>query len=298
MVQFRDPGSGRADKAYFRAAMAEPLLDRVSELDLTRRWRECGDESALHRLVRAHGRMVVASAMRLRHYGLPIGDLVQEGNLGLLQAAARFEPERDLRFATYAAWWVRAAMQDHVLRNWSIVRTGSTTAQKALFFNLRRLRQRIERESGAPLSLEGRRQIAAAIGVPVSEVEAMEQRLASADQSLNAPLGEEGGGEVGDLFADPRPDPETVVIGTRDAAARSRWLAQALAELTPRERRIIAERRLAEEARTLDDIGRELGVSKERVRQIESGALSKLRRALLRRAGDAWGADAWGAEAG
>jgi RNA polymerase sigma-32 factor len=239
--------------------------------------------AALHTLVRAYTRLVVSTAARFRNYGLPMGDLVQEGNVGLMQAAARFEPERDVRFSTYAGWWIRSAIQDFILRNWSIVRTGTTSAQKALFFNLRRLRARIADASSPTLGVEGRRRIAEELNVTVADVEAMEMRLAGSDQSLNTPIGEAGEDDWQDLLADQRPSPEEVVIAMRDQAIRARWLAEALGELSPREQTIIRERRLAEDGATLEQLGRELGVSKERVRQLEHRALGKLRESMRRR---------------
>ncbi|HYE00396.1 MAG TPA: RNA polymerase factor sigma-32 [Alphaproteobacteria bacterium] len=282
MAYVDDVDTQKANRDFIRASMTAPLLSRESELDLARRWREMGDERALHQLVRAYTRLVIATAARFRNYGLPMGDLVQEGNVGLMQAAARFEPEREVRFSTYAAWWIRSAMQDYILRNWSIVRTGTTAAQKALFFNLRRLRAKIAETTGNTLSPEGRAKIATELGVPVGEVEDMEMRLAAADQSLNSTVGEEGDDEWQDFLADQRPDPEEVVIGMRDAASRSRWLAEALGQLTPRERTIISQRRLRDDAVTLEELGRELGVSKERVRQLENRALRKLRDSISR----------------
>jgi RNA polymerase sigma-32 factor len=221
--------------------------------------------------------------MRFRNYGLPAGDLIQEGNVGLMQAAMRFDPERDVRFSTYAAWWIRSAIQDYILRNWSIVRTGTTASQKSLFFNLRRLRARISDNPDGPMTREARQQIAVALNVSAADVEIMEVRLGVADQSLNTPLAEDSEIDRQDRIADMRPNPEDVVIGMRDAAARSRWLAQALNELSPRERRIVHQRRLTEAGVTLEELGRELGVSKERVRQLEHRALAKLKTAIERR---------------
>lgn len=263
--------------------MKEPLLERDDEFELARRWRDGGDEAALHRLVRSYMRLVVSTAGRFRNYGLPVGDLVQEGNIGLLQAAARFEPQREVRFSTYATWWIRSAMQDYVLRNWSIVRTGTTAAQKSLFFNLRRLRARIEDASGTRLDDTGRQTIAEQLKVNLSEVEAMEIRLSAHDQSLNAPLTESSEDDWQDFLPDERPNPEDVAIGMRDGETRSRWLAEALGELSPREKTIIMQRRLTEEGATLEELGRELGVSKERVRQLENRALNKLRDSIGRR---------------
>ena len=284
MAHIDDPETQRANLSFIKATMKEPLLSRDHEFDLAKRWREGGDEAALHELVRSYTRLVVATASRFRNYGLPMGDLVQEGNVGLMQAAARFEPDREVRFSTYAAWWIRSAMQDYILRNWSIVRTGTTAAQKSLFFNLRRLRAKIEDSpSNTSLSTDGRRKIAAELNVDESEVESMEMRLAAADQSLNSPIADGGEDEWQDFIADQRPSPEEVVIGMRDSRMRSKWLAEALGELTPRERTIIAQRRLRDDGATLEELGRVLGVSKERVRQLEHRALMKLRASMMKR---------------
>jgi RNA polymerase sigma-32 factor len=282
MAHIDDPETQRANLNFIKASMQEPLLLRDHEFDLARRWREESDMQALHELVRSYTRLVIATAVRFRNYGLPMGDLVQEGNVGLMQAASRFEPDREVRFSTYAAWWIRSAMQDYVLRNWSIVRTGTTAVQKSLFFNFRRLRAKIEDASGRPLSSEGRQRIALELSVAVAEVEAMETRLNASDQSLNAPVGESGEAEWQELLADERPSPEEVVMGLRDSETRSRWLAEAMGELSPREQIIIRHRRLSEDGATLEDLGRELGVSKERVRQLEHRALLKLRNSMRR----------------
>jgi RNA polymerase sigma-32 factor len=280
------PETQRANRRFIRESMSAPLLTREHELHLAKRWREQGDEAALHELVTAYMRLVVSTAGRFRNYGLPVGDLVQEGTVGLMQAAARFEPDRDVRFSTYAAWWIRSAMQDFILRNWSVVRTGTTAAQKALFFNLRRLRAKIDDGLGGPLSEEGRAYIATELSVTSQEVEAMEMRLAGADQSLNAVISAGGEDEWQDFLSDPRPTPEESVTDARDGQVRLTWLADALEELSEREQTIIRERRLREDARTLEELGRGLGISKERVRQVEHRALQKLRTSLLRRAKD------------
>jgi RNA polymerase sigma-32 factor len=283
MAYIDDPETQRANLGFIKSSMAAPLLSRDREFELATAWRDRGDIPALHELVRAYTRLVIAAATRFRNYGLPIGDLVQEGTIGLMQATQRFDPDRDVRFSTYAAWWIRSAMQDYVLRNWSIVRTGTTAAQKSLFFNLRRLRARIEEASGEAFGEDGRRQIAATLKVDITEVETMEQRLAANDQSLNAPLSEGGDENWQDFLADTRPTPEEAVISLRDDRRRSAWLAEALDELSPRERRIIRERRLRDVSATLEELGRELGVSKERVRQLETRALLKLRASISRR---------------
>jgi RNA polymerase sigma-32 factor len=283
MAYLDDPETQRANRGYLRASMRAPLLSREHEFSLARRWRAEQDIAALHEFVRAYTRLVVSIAGRFRNYGLPMGDLVQEGNIGLMQAAMRFEPERDFRFSTYSAWWIRSAIQDYILRNWSIVRTGTTAAQKSLFFNLRRLRARIADVSGGQITQEGRQHIALTLNVSISDVEAMEVRLGAVDQSLNAPLREDSEEDRQDLLADVRANPEEVVIGTRDGATRLRWLTEALNELTPREQRIVHQRRLTEDGATLEALGRELGVSKERVRQLEDRALVKLKTAIERR---------------
>lgn len=283
MARSGGQGYQAADAAFVRSAMREPLLQRDHELELARQWREQGDERSLHRLVRAYTRLVISTAGRFRHYGLPLGDLVQEGNVGLMQAAARFEPEREIRFSTYATWWIRSAMQDYILRNWSIVRIGTTTAQKSLFFNLRRLRARLHGAAAGPMTEDGRQTIATTLGVSLREVEAMETRLGGQDQSLNAPVSDAGEDEWQSLLADDRPGPEQIVAALRDARTLSAWLTEALDHLNSRERIIIDQRRLREQGSTLEELGRELGISKERVRQLENRALLKLRDRLTDR---------------
>jgi RNA polymerase sigma-32 factor len=264
--------------------MRAPLLSAERERDLARRWRDHQDGRALQELITAYLRLVVAMAARFKRYGLPMNDLVQEGSVGLMQAASRFEPEREVRFSTYASWWIRAAMQDFVLRNWSIVRTGTTSAQKTLFFNLRRLRARLDdvQDRVAPAALE---EIARRLGTPQRDVAAMAARLSAPDRSLNAPITEDGG-EWQDILADDGADPEAIVMHEHDGAARSRLVHAAMGDLSERERLIVSERMLSEEATTLEVLGQRLGVSKERVRQIESAALTKLRQALLARVPD------------
>jgi RNA polymerase sigma-32 factor len=283
MGRMDPPSSFAVNREFIRESMSTALLSRERELWLARLWRDAGDEAALHELVMAYMRLVISTAARFRNYGLPMSDLVQEGATGLMQAAARFEPEREVRFSTYAAWWIRSAMQDYILRNWSVVRTGTTAAQKALFFNLRRLRAKIGDGSGGPLDEAGRAFIASELSVHTNEVEAMEMRLAGGDQSLNATISPTGEDEWQDFLADERPTPEETVMFARDSRTRSIWLAQALAELTDREQTIIKERRLRDDARTLEELGRDLGISKERVRQIEHRALEKLKISLLER---------------
>ena len=288
MAYIDDEGTQKANLTYIRSSMNEPLLERDHEQDLAKRWRDQGDEKALHELVKSYTRLVVAMASKFRNYGLPLGDLIQEGNIGLMQAANRFEPERDIRFSTYATWWIRSAMQDYVLRNWSIVRTGTTAAQKSLFFNLRRLRSKIEYESERDgLNDEGRKKIATELGVKLKDVEEMESRMTGADRSLNIRISEDGEEEWQSLLADDRPNPEDVVIGMRDAKTRSKWLADALGDLSDREQTIIRARHLKHETVTLEDLGKELGISKERVRQLEQRAMTKLRDSMAHHVSDA-----------
>ncbi len=193
----------RANARFIRRSMRAPMLSREREVELARRWRAAGDAAALHELIAAYGRLVVAAATRFRGYGLPLGDLIQEGHVGLMQAAARFDADRGVRFSTYAGWWIRSAMQDFILRNWSIVRTGTTAAQKSLFFNLRRLRARLADPSGAGMSPEQRLAIAQALHVPPAEVAAMEQRLSGAAEQVHGSLGLVCRvREVGDLVGD------------------------------------------------------------------------------------------------
>lgn len=282
MAYIDDAVTQRANLDYIQAAMRRPLLERSDEFALAERWRNDKDPKALHALINAYARLVISVAARFRNYGLPTGDLIQEGNVGLMQAAARFEPDRAVRFSTYATWWIRSAMQDYVLRNWSIVRTGTTAAQKALFFNMRRLRGQIE-NNGESLTDENRQWIADQLKVGVSDVTEMEIRFAGADQSLNAPLRDTSDDQLQDFMADAAPNPEDVVIGLHDAQTRSRWLAEAINDLTPREQQIIRLRRLEDGGVTLEDLGREFGISKERVRQLEQRALAKLRAAMMRR---------------
>ena len=278
----RDAGEQR----YVKTAMAQPLLSREEENALARRWSEERDEKALHKLTEAHLRLVVSIAAKFRRYGLPFSDLIQEGNIGLMKAAERFDPERDVRFSTYVTWWIRSCIQDYVLRNWSIVRTGTTSAQKSLFFNLRRLRAQIGDVDNAALTPENRTKIATELKVRESDVDAMAQRLSASDRSLNAPVGDEENSQWQDFLVDENAVPEEAVMESSDTERRKEWLGEAMTQLNDRERFIIAERRLSEEGSTLESLGQVLGISKERVRQIENAALTKLRKALVNRLGD------------
>lgn len=272
-----------AGRIMVRAAMAAPYLERDQEHDLALRWKDGHDQHALNQIVVAHMRLVIAMAAKFRYFGLPVSDLIQEGHIGLLEAAARFDPEREVRFSTYASWWVRASMQDYILRNWSIVRGGTSSAQKALFFNLRRLRARLGTGTEALSNQALYREVSTALGVSETDVAIMDARLSAPDSSLNAPLTDDGtGAERVDFLVSDGPLPDEIVGDTIDVERRSGWLKQALAALNERELRIIEQRRLGDESATLEELGETLGISKERVRQIEVRALEKLKLALVK----------------
>jgi RNA polymerase sigma-32 factor len=285
MAMYETAESLSASRRFVKQAMKVPMLEQDHERDLALRWRDEHDERALHELTSAYMRLVISMASRFRNYGLPMSDLVQEGNIGLMQAAARFEPEREVRFSTYAAWWIRSAIQDFVLRNWSIVRTGTTAAQKSLFFNLRRLRALISDTGEAMMTRENRAFVATKLGVSDRDVEQMASRLSSSDRSLNAPMSEgiDGGGEWQDMLADANILPEEDVMERNDAAKRTQWMNDSLKALNSRELIIIQDRHLAEDGATLESLGKQLGISKERVRQIEFQAMKKLKAHKTRR---------------
>jgi len=275
-----DDGSRRR---FVKAAMDAPYLEREEEHQLARRWREQQDEVALSKLTAAHMRLVIAIAARFRHFGLPMSDMIQEGHVGLLEAAARFEPDRQVRFSTYATWWIRASIQDYILRNWSIVRGGTSSTQKALFFNLRRLRAKMAKTGAGAPDPAMYEEIAQAIGVSRADVELMVSRLSGPDASLNAPVmeSESGGADRQDFIACEAPLPDATVGQSIDTERRVLWLQEALKVLNERELSIVRERRLTDDGATLESLGAKLGISKERVRQIENRALEKLRSALL-----------------
>ena len=277
-------------RQFVKAAMSARFLERDEERALAESWRYRGDEHALHELAAAHMRLVIALAARFRHYGLPLADLIQEGHVGLLEAAARFEPEREVRFSTYATWWIRASIQDYILRNWSIVRGGTSSAQKALFFNLRRLRAKLSRDGNPDGNSSMFQTIALAIGVSPADVELMDTRLSAPDVSLNAPVTDSessGQTERVEFLVDDKPLPDETVGDQIDGDRRLVWLREALKVLSERELKIVRERRLVEDCATLEALGDRLGISKERVRQIENRAMEKLRRALSDHADEA-----------
>lgn len=276
---------GYTDLKMSRQAMKAELLDAETELALAYAWRDQRDEAALHRLITAYMRLAISMAAKFRRYGAPMNDLIQEASLGLMKAADKFDPDRGVRFSTYAVWWIKASIQDYVMRNWSMVRTGSTSSQKSLFFNLRRVQAKLEREaSQRGESLDGwqlRQMIATDLGVPLADVEMMDGRLAGSDFSLNAlQSSDEDGREWIDVLEDEGSQAAEIVETKHDAAQLRGWLAQALGGLNARERFIVAERKLRDDPRTLESLGEELGLSKERVRQLEAAAFAKMRRAL------------------
>ncbi|HCY99165.1 MAG: RNA polymerase factor sigma-32 [Rhodobacterales bacterium RIFCSPHIGHO2_02_FULL_62_130] len=276
---------GYTDQTLPRQARAAELLDAETELRLAYAWRDQRDEAALHRLITAYMRLAISMAAKFRRYGAPMNDLIQEASLGLMKAAEKFDPDRGVRFSTYAVWWIKASIQDYVMRNWSMVRTGSTSGQKSLFFNLKRVQAKLEREAAAAGerldAFQLREKVAHEIGVTMAEVEMMEGRLSGSDASLNATqAADEDGREWIDALEDDSPQAAETVEAAHDAATLRGWLAQAMAALNARERYIVGQRRLLETPRTLESLGAEMGLSKERIRQLEAAAYGKLRRHL------------------
>ncbi|MGR3322223.1 MAG: RNA polymerase factor sigma-32 [Pseudooceanicola sp.] len=279
------PLDAQTDTSLSRRAMKAELLDAETELELAYAWRDRRDEAALHRLVTAYMRLAISMASKYRRYGASMNDLIQEAGLGLMKAADKFDPDRGVRFSTYAVWWIKASIQDFVMRNWSMVRTGSTSSQKSLFFNKRRVQARLEREALARgEELDGhdlRQMIATEVGVPLRDVEMMEGRLSGSDFSLNATQSmEDEGREWIDTLEDDAAQAEEIVGLDHDRQALRDWLIDAMSTLNARERLIVRERKLRDDPRTLESLGQELGLSKERVRQLEAGAFGKMRRKL------------------
>ncbi|MEM7751943.1 MAG: RNA polymerase factor sigma-32 [Pseudomonadota bacterium] len=273
------------DYSMSRRAMQAELLDAETELRLAYAWRDHRDEQALHRLITAYMRLAISMASKFRRYGAPMNDLIQEAGLGLMKAADKFDPDRGVRFSTYAVWWIKASIQDYVMRNWSMVRTGSTSSQKSLFFNLRRVQARLEREAAAMgESIDRqlmRETIAKEVGVPLHDVEMMEGRLSGSDFSLNATQStDEDGREWIDTLEDENAMASEAVEQAKDIDTLRMWLVEALSSLNERERFIVQERKLKDQPRTLESLGNELGLSKERVRQLEAAAFGKMRKNL------------------
>ena len=273
------------DFSLTRTAMKAELLDADTELKLAYAWRDERDVEALHRLINAYMRLAISMASKFKRYGAPMNDLIQEAGLGLMKAADKFDPDRGVRFSTYAVWWIKASIQDHVMRNWSMVRTGSTSAQKSLFFNMRRVQARLEREAASAGETLDKHQllqmISTEIGVPLRDVEMMEGRLSGSDFSLNVTQSaEDEGREWIDALQDDSAQAAENVELAHDTKQLREWLLAAMGALNEREQFIIRERKLREVPRTLECLGQELKLSKERVRQLEAGAFQKMRKSL------------------
>ena len=265
---------------YLQEIRRFPMLQPEEEFMLAKAWREHGDSKAAHKLVTSHLRLVAKIAMGYRGYGLPLSELISEGNVGMMQAVKRFEPDRGFRLATYAMWWVRAAIQEYILHSWSLVKIGTTAAQKKLFFNLRRLKGQMQAIDDGDLSPEHVQKIATTLDVSEQEVVDMNRRLASPDHSLNAPLRVDGEGEWQDWLEDERANQEIVLADQEETGKRRKLLATAMQGLNERERDILAERRLRDNPTTLEDLSQKYGISRERVRQIEVRAFEKLQKAV------------------
>ena len=276
-------GEGNLSR-YLQEIRKFPMLEQNQEYMLAKRWREKNDSDAAHQLVTSHLRLVAKIAMGYRGYGLPLSELISEGNVGMMQAVKRFDPERGFRLATYAMWWIRAAIQEYILHSWSLVKMGTTAAQKKLFFNLRRLKGQMQAIEEGDLRPEQVKKIAKAISVPEDDVVQMNLRLAAPDHSLNAPLRQDSDGEWQDWLVDDQQDQETVVAESEELGQRRQLLAEAMATLTDRERHILEERRLKDEPTTLEDLSQVYGISRERVRQIEVRAFEKLQRSMRNKA--------------
>ncbi len=269
---------------YYRRIWTYPMLQPEEEYMLAMRWHEHEDVEAAHRLVTSHLRLVAKIASGYRGYGLPQADLVSEGNIGLMKAVKKFEPQRGFRLATYAMWWIRAAITEYILRSWSLVKMGTVTGQKKLFFSLGRIKRTLNVLDTGDLSAEDVTRVAEALDVPERDVINMNRRLGARDVSLNAPRrgDEQDGAELMETLVDDAPSPEAVTASRQETAYRRGLLRQALAELPERERHIVAERQLSEQPKTLEELGVHFGVSRERVRQLEARAMDKLRKAVHR----------------
>ena len=279
------PLDARNDNFLPRTAMKAEMLDAETELKLAYAWRDDRCEQSLHRLINAYMRLAISQASKFKRYGVPMNDLIQEAGLGLMKAAEKFDPDRGVRFSTYAVWWIKASVQEHVMRNWSMVRTGSTSPQKSLFFNMRRIQARLERDANNADQTLDKHQIqqliAQDLGVPLHDVEMMDGRLSGSDFSLNATQStEDEGREWIDTLEDSSEQAAETVEFEHDQEALRTWLVQAMGALSEREKYIVRERKLIEVPRTLESLGVELKLSKERIRQIEAVAFKKMRSSL------------------
>jgi RNA polymerase sigma-32 factor len=265
---------------YLQEIRKFPMLSAEEELALSKRWRDHEDMAAAHKLVTSHLRLVAKIAMGYRGYGLPLGELISEGNVGMMQAVKRFDPDRGFRLATYAMWWIRAAIQEYILHSWSLVKMGTTAAQKKLFFNLRRLKGQMQAIEDGDLQPEQVTKIATVLDVPEADVISMNRRLAAPDNSLNAPVRSDSEGEWQDWLVDDSDNQETVLADRQEMTGRKALLSDALKTLNERERHILIERRLKDNPTTLEDLSQQYSISRERVRQIEVRAFEKLQKAM------------------
>lgn len=266
--------------SYLQQIRTYPMLEANEEYMLARAWAEHEDSEAAHKMVTSHLRLVAKIAMGYRGYGLPVADLISEGNVGMMQAVKRFDAEKGFRLATYAMWWIRASIQEFILRSWSLVKIGTTAAQKKLFFNLRRVKGQIEAIEEGDLTPENVATIAEKLSVAESDVVSMNRRMSAHDHSLNAPLKADTEGEWQDWLVDEEPDQETTTADNEEKSQRLELLANAMEGLNEREQNILTQRRLADPAKTLEQLSVEYGVSRERVRQIEVRAFEKVQKAI------------------
>lgn len=275
------PSSPDGLRRYLQDIAKFPVLEQKEEYELSKRWHEKGDMSAAHRLVTSHLRLVAKIAFRYRGYGLPMGELIAEGNIGMMQAVKRFEPDKGFRLSTYAMWWIRAAIQEYILRSWSMVKIGSSAAQKRLFFNLRKIKNKIGAIGERGMTHEQVGDVAKILDVTREEVIDMDSRMSGNDVYLNSAISADGDGEKIDLLVEPSDSHETVLLEREEQQGRKALLSSAMAKLNDRERDIIERRRLKEDPDTLEDLSLVYNISRERVRQIEARAMEKLQKEML-----------------
>ena len=276
------PGDGGLGH-YYREVWSYPILEKSEEQRLGRRWREHADTEAAHKLVTSHLRLVVKMAMKYKGYGLPIADLVSEGNIGLMRAVKKFEPEQGFRLSTYAMWWIKASITEYVLKSWSMVKLGTVASQKKLFFSLRSVKARLNMLDNGDLSSDQAKLISSKMGVPEKDVMHMNSRLSVRDMSLNAPMsqGEEGGAEFIDSLVDDSASPEQIYASREQQSVMNNHLEKAVASLSERERHIFTERKLKEDPPTLEELGKTYGISRERIRQLEARAFERVQKAVV-----------------
>ena len=264
-------------KSFVKKAMSLPLLEEKHELNLASKWKNKNDENALHELIQAHMRLVVSYAVKYKNYGLSLNDLIQEGNIGLMKAAQKFEPNKGFRFSTYASWWIRASIQDFLLKHWSIVRIATTSKQKSLFFSLRRLKQKINGNENGNIDFNTAENIASDLNISTSAVINMDSRITQNDSSLNKKISEDGEDEFLSLLEDENARPDNIIFAKDEIDHKKTMVNSAIDSLDDRETQIINERHLSEDPKTLEYLGKKLKISKERVRQIEKNAMNKMK---------------------